>query len=287
MKYKIDSAKTGFPGDALKTYFQQLSNACQAHGTDFIVIGAFARDLILEQVFGDRGGTITEDIDIAVALTDWQQYDAVIALMEKDFGLHRSKRVAHEYFTSQGLKTDIVPFGEIEQNHRISFPSSPGKAMNMMGFNEVMAHSLIVRIDDEVDIKIPSVAGIILIKLMAWNDRQPDRYGLKHIRDIGLLIDGYFDANLDLIYDDPVHVEIDEEMNGEFLHQQMSAGIIGRQINTILKGNQIAREELSKILRKVLETKGEHDLINSLATVLRITYAESKRVVATLAKFMA
>jgi predicted nucleotidyltransferase len=53
----------------------------------FFVVGAFARDLILHHSHGVSTGRATEDIDLAVEVSDWKDYETLKSdlLLTKDF----------------------------------------------------------------------------------------------------------------------------------------------------------------------------------------------------------
>lgn len=286
MKYAVNSSKTGFDGEALKAYFRLLTEVCERHNTSYFVVGAFVRDLILEQIYGDRGGVETHDIDVAIYLEDWGQYAAIVKELCDDHGFERMPYAAHAYITPAGIQTDIVPYGLIEDNRRVTFPDSPGKAMNMLGFQEIIAHAHDVVIDDEVEIKIPPVEGIILIKLFAWNDRKGGRWAGKHITDIGLLIDGYHDANLEAIYDHPALAEVETEMGEEFLHQELSAGIIASWLKPIVDGSPQLKMELQLILDEVQDGGDNHLVIVGLSQVFRSSVADAQKTFTIFKKFL-
>lgn len=286
MKYAVNSSKTGFDGEALKAYFRLLTEVCERHNTSYFVVGAFVRDLILEQIYGDRGGVETHDIDVAIYLEDWGQYAAIVKELCDDHGFARMPYAAHAYITPAGIQTDMVPYGLIEDNRRVTFPDSPGKAMNMLGFQEIIAHAHDVVIDDEVEIKIPPVEGIILIKLFAWNDRKGGRWAGKHITDIGLLIDGYHDANLEAIYDHPALAEVETEMGEEFLHQALSAGIIASQLKPIVDGSPQLKKELQLILDEVQHGGDNHPVIVGLSQTFRSSVADAQKTFTIFKKFL-
>lgn len=286
MKYAVNSSKTGFDGEALKTYFRLLTEVCERHSTSYFVVGAFVRDLILEQVYGDRGGVETHDIDVAIYLENWEQYTAIVKELCGDYGFERMPYAAHAYITPAGIQTDIVPYGLIEDNRRVTFPDSPGKAMNMLGFQEIISHAHEVVIDGDVAIKIPPVEGVILIKLFAWNDRKGGRWADKHVTDIGLLMDGYHDANLDIIYDHPALAEVEAEMGEEFLHQSLSAGIIASRLKPIVDGSPQLRKELLLILNEVMEGGDNHPVIVGLSQVFKTSVADAQKVFAIFNKFL-
>ena len=51
MKFEIDSSKVSFDGQGFKTFFEIINGVCEKYGFSYFVIGAFARDIILENIF--------------------------------------------------------------------------------------------------------------------------------------------------------------------------------------------------------------------------------------------
>jgi predicted nucleotidyltransferase len=65
MSYKISSEKIEHP--LLKPLLEELIPFFEKEGVKFFVIGATARDIILE-INGEQSGRRTQDIDIAITL---------------------------------------------------------------------------------------------------------------------------------------------------------------------------------------------------------------------------
>lgn len=285
MRYKIDSAKTAFAGEVLIRFFRVLESVCAAQETTYFVVGAFVRDIILEQIYGDQGGIETKDVDVAVYLQDWSQFDKVVTDLVANHGFVRERGMAHAFRTPDGLLTDIVPYGSIEVNRRISFPGSESRSMNMLGFREVVKFAHEIEIDEAVTIKIPPVEGIVLIKLFAWKDRGGACH-LKDITDIGLLIDGYFDANLESIYERTDQEEIDSFAGEPFLHQALSAGVIARRIKPMISESPQLVAELSDLLELIEQQGTEHPVVLRLGKVFRSSSEDAARVMRTFTHFI-
>lgn len=56
MRYKIDSRHLAFSGEGVVNYFQLLNAAAKRLNTDYLVVGAFARDLLLSHLLGAKPG---------------------------------------------------------------------------------------------------------------------------------------------------------------------------------------------------------------------------------------
>ena len=98
-----------------------------------------------------------------------------------DFPSHLYKADAHKIHKLSRVdaeggrwEIDIVPFGEIADNdHNISWPPEQDVVMNVLGFSEAFEHALDVHISEDPSIVIPvaSPAGMCLLKLVSWLDR--------------------------------------------------------------------------------------------------------------------
>ncbi len=87
----------------------------------FFIVGATARDFILEHCHNIKSPRMTKDIDLGVEVADWDQFnklsDALLAT--GTFSATREKQRLH----SGDIFIDIVPFGPItDENKKISGP---------------------------------------------------------------------------------------------------------------------------------------------------------------------
>lgn len=71
MSYKINSDKLAHP--LLKPILKELDNYFNKSGIQFFVIGATARDIVME-IHNEKSGRLTHDLDIAIAISNWDQY---------------------------------------------------------------------------------------------------------------------------------------------------------------------------------------------------------------------
>ncbi|WP_052415087.1 hypothetical protein [Jejuia pallidilutea] len=74
MSYSISSKKFNHP--LLKPILQELTDYFKTSGISFFVIGATARDIIME-LHDESSGRLTHDLDIAITINDWEQYKTV------------------------------------------------------------------------------------------------------------------------------------------------------------------------------------------------------------------
>jgi len=268
MKYEIDSKALAFSGSEVVEFFEVINEICQKRNTNYIVVGAFARDLILHNIFGKKAGIETRDIDLGIALADWDSYRLVVADLTTRFG-YRQGKYPHEFISPNGLLTDILPYGVVENARSISFPRVDNLRINMMGFSEAWKTRLTINLDRRIEFCIPSPEGIILLKLMAWKDRTPSPVALKHVTDIAMILDEYFDACVDQVARDPVFADA-FDLSGEPVELHwFSAVVVGRKIEKMIRLFPETRSALIEVFDAILERGKEQLFLEKMNEVFK------------------
>jgi predicted nucleotidyltransferase len=157
----------------------------------FFVVGAFARDLILNTLYGIAVKRATEDIDCGIQVQSWEQFEQLKASLIETGHFNPDEKQQQRLKYRDQVKIDIVPFGAIEENGVIVWPDEE-TVMITLGFDEAYKDTITVRLAEDVEISICSLAGLALMKLIAWNDRR-FQYR-KDAQDLGLLMMTYLDA---------------------------------------------------------------------------------------------
>jgi len=142
-----------------------------------MLVGATARDILLSHVFGLPTRRATYDIDFAVAVRDWGQFDALKARLVAR-GNFRTEGAAQQRLYYRGehetreFPLDLVPFGGISQEtHQVAWPPDMKVVMNVAGYDEVLTAADTVTVAPGVDATVVSLAGLAILKLVAWSDR--------------------------------------------------------------------------------------------------------------------
>lgn len=165
---KIDNATVNL--------YQIVANVADRLRIPFIVVGASARDIVLHYGHGANIERATTDVDVGVYVPDWSAFNALKqALLDKGFATTEAE---HRLISPGDVQVDIIPFGEIEDDQaKIAWPPQGNWVMNMRGFQEALGHADIVRIQDTppVDIPVATPQGLVVLKLIAWLDRSPDK----------------------------------------------------------------------------------------------------------------
>ncbi|ROR83160.1 Predicted nucleotidyltransferase [Plantibacter flavus] len=144
---------------------QELPTFVRA-GSQILVIGAQARDII-HSALGHRSALrSTDDLDLAIVVSDWDHYLAII----EDRPAIGQNGIR---FRIAGFPVDIMPFGGVEQPKGTVTPPPRVDGMNVFGFEAVRTQSAEVLMPSGDSVRIPQPAGYAALKLRAWLDRAP------------------------------------------------------------------------------------------------------------------
>ena len=61
----------------LASVVQALQSVAQALGIDYFLMGAAARDLMLQHAHNIAPSRLTEDVDFAVSVADWSSFESL------------------------------------------------------------------------------------------------------------------------------------------------------------------------------------------------------------------
>lgn len=100
------------------------------------------------------------------------------------------------------LPVDLVPFhGVTQSDQKIAWPPEGEFVMNVAGFEEALASALLIEAEANLAVRVTSIPGLIVLKLIAWLDRKVTNN--KDAADIFTLLSMYASAgNENRIYDE-------------------------------------------------------------------------------------
>jgi predicted nucleotidyltransferase len=145
-------------------------------GIDYLVVGAAARNIQSLALLGRLPPRDTNDVDIAVAVDGWEQYRTLVSGLTPTRGAHR--------FLLDGAPVDIVPYGGVQDaDGTVLLPDD--HRVTVVGLAEVRAGADLARLparvadgpadstdaDQALVVPVPTVAGLVALKLLAWGDR--------------------------------------------------------------------------------------------------------------------
>ena len=223
------------------------------------VIGAAARDLIFEYIYEAEIRRKTEDIDFGIAVESWTHYESLKNyLIETGKFKDDPKNEQRIRWKTGGaeMKIDLVPFGGVENPEgEIAFPPDGDFVMSTIGFAEAFADSILLEIDEKLTVKIASLAGIVLLKFIAYNDRPTQRR--RDTQDIFFIAKNYLDAgNDDRLYETDADL-----LDDNFNYETAGARILGRDLKSILTA------ETKTIIAKLLTDESSGGSLEKFADI--------------------
>jgi predicted nucleotidyltransferase len=230
----------------------------------FFVVGAMARAIVLEHCYGIRPGRTTRDLDIGVEVANWEEFQQLSTKLVAT-GEFAETSKPHE------LRTDfcqlhIVPFGGISRDQRtIRWPPEHAVVMTIVGFEEAYESAMVIRLSDKplLEVKMPTIPGMALMKLISWNDRYPERP--KDAEDLLFLINHYAEAG----NDERLYKEEAELLQAESF-DLVIAGIrlLGFDMATIAKDS--TRKTVVNILEDETKNHSKYRLVRDMTKGARL-----------------
>jgi predicted nucleotidyltransferase len=212
---------------------------------DFYIVGAVARDI---RMGGFAHTRKTNDVDIAIRVGDEEEYNALKAALiaTGNFTAHDTEAIKLYY--KQAIELDLLPFGEIEGiNREITLHEPRLFSINMPGFSEAFPFTDVVKLEDIGGLKVCSLEGLVLLKLIAYDDR-PER--TKDVSDIDHMLQYFFEINEDNIYDDHYDLmTLYDEKERDYL-QMVGAHVVGRKLKKIIGRDGKLLDRVTRILRR-------------------------------------
>ncbi|OIP56193.1 MAG: hypothetical protein AUK34_11675 [Ignavibacteria bacterium CG2_30_36_16] len=236
MRKKLHDISQKIDGLTLEI-LKKIKNITDTLKIDFFIIGATVRDMILYYVYGIRVYRATNDIDFAVRIKSWDEYELLLGGIEKA-GFVKSESILHR-FTYRGMIIDFIPFGEVSvDGSTITWPDKDATELNVIGFDDAYANTedIIIQTDPKTVIKAASVVSLVTLKIFSWNSRSVDLRS-KDAKDLYLIITTYLNAgNEERLYDhqDIVDLAVDYELSGAMLLGKDIAKAVTNKIHTAL-----------------------------------------------------
>jgi predicted nucleotidyltransferase len=224
MKIMLNFSFKDFDSDELSTLFAALKRTFDAADVPFYLIGARARDVWF---LPEKKSRITRDVDWIAASEEDTIFTEIRVQLIKNERFTETQN-PYSLLSPEGMTVDLMPFIQ-------------NKDRSLEGLKEVFERGTEgVLFDNAAIYQVATLPAIVLLKLIAWDDR-PD-YRLKDLGDIALIFDNYFDLSSDDIYDNHNDLFGDIELN------EIAAHVIGRKIKYIIGDSIDLKTRLSHIL---------------------------------------
>lgn len=248
-----------FTHPLLKPILLELTGYFKQAGISFFVIGATARDIAME-LYNEKSGRLTHDLDIVITVNDWEQWQK----FEKDIvsldNFTKDKSQKQRFLYKEKFQLDIVPFGDImKQDSKIFWPPDEEIATSVLGFKAADDSAIPVQIDGEIEIKVATLSGIFILKIIAWKDRNQNNN--KDADDMGFIQQNYLSIHEEraaTLYYDEVYLP------EPFRQTTASAILLAKDIKELLKSHTETQKTILETLNEEVNKKEESTLINQI-----------------------
>ena len=142
MTYTLKREELG--NGLLASVLEALAKAYKEIGAEVYVVGAAARDLGLKLLGAGSAPRRTMDLDVAVLLEKWDEYERLTEILIKDGFVKAPEKQRFYYCGIENVRyeVDIVPFGDIAQEEMVAWPpeGNPGTiSLDVSTFDQTVA----------------------------------------------------------------------------------------------------------------------------------------------------
>lgn len=240
--------------EGLQKPLQEISKTCRGLGIDFFIVGAIARNIWLAA--NDEKASGTKDIDFGVYVPNKEIYINLRSALIENYGYTLVESNAFCLIDSDGRQIDLLPFGEIEEYGEVTLE---GKGLNLVrldGFKEAfVAGSIDVEIGED-QYRSCSIPGVVLLKMIAFDDR-PERR-IKDIIDINSICLVYPLIESNHIWEEHSDLYGNEELE----HFDVGMIVLGREIAKLIASNKELNLRVRSIIEKAIS--GESTFLTNM-----------------------
>ncbi|MEL6864734.1 MAG: hypothetical protein AAFP19_09950 [Bacteroidota bacterium] len=228
----------------------------------YFVVGAFARDIaLLARGYDEQPIRKTNDLDLAVMVANFEEFEHLKARINSssvDFTPHTSE--PYRILFKKKYELDLLPFGQIEdEKGDVTLIAKKTVVLNMPGFSNAYFAVETVETDQGFNLKVSSLPGIVLLKLIAWNDRPAERR--KDIEDISYIIKNLYLLEIEQIANEDSDIlDLLEEFDPELFTYAVAARYLGRKIRLMLKNDKALYSKVQKILEENIQDIEKSDM---------------------------
>ena len=245
----------------ISSLLTDLEEGFAKFGLDYYLVGATARDVWISGIHFKRPGRATKDVDFAVLINDKGVYEQLKAYLIKEKGFLPSTENAFVLIYKERMQVDLLPFGAIEDaDRKVTVEGTGYTTVHVPGFAEIYSTGLPeMDLEGKHQFKFCTLQGIVILKLLAWNDRPEKRRD--DILDISDILHHYFSMQDNEIWEN--HFDLFTGDNTDLLH--VAARVMGREMRKIV----IKDDTLFHLIDGILERNSadvDHSDIGAIMT---------------------
>ncbi|MFX1672563.1 nucleotidyl transferase AbiEii/AbiGii toxin family protein [Paraburkholderia sp. A2WS-5] len=223
-----------------------MDRVARLSNLQYFVVGATARDILMYHLHGFPLNRASPDIDFAMAIESWPAFEALRTALLGEPAFRPDGKIVHRLHYSppvgEGFPVDLVPFGGVEISpSQVAWPPDMAIVMNVAGYAEALDSAVTVRIADRCEIRVASIPGLVMTKLIAWLDR--GQSNPKDAVDFRYLLENYATAgNADRLYGE----ELPLLAACDYAFERAGPRLLGMDIASIASAR--SRQQIARIL---------------------------------------
>jgi predicted nucleotidyltransferase len=216
-------------------------------GLEPLLVGATARDLLLVHVFEQPVRRATLDVDFAVALASWEQFEALKEELISGHGFQDKPRQKQRLIyggegEGKGMTIDLVPFGGLQMDdNTVAWPPEMDVLMTVTGYAEAQQAAVAVELAPGHQVKVASLPALAILKVFAWSDRGHRTLGRDAI-DLLTLLRSYGEAGNSDRMTDPDQA-LDKYLALDCSDERTGTWLLGRDCALLAEGATLAEAQ--------------------------------------------
>jgi len=249
---------SGKISESIISIYAMIAEVARQNKVPFFIIGASARDIVFEHVYGIKAPRATRDIDLAIHIATWDDFTQLKNQLIET-GYFSSTNMAQRLLYQNDIPIDLVPFGAIEINGNINWPPDFSIKMSAIGFDEAYKTTMLIRFRDNpaLDIHVIMPAALVILKLMAWKERR--HQNSKDALDLVFLLTEYINAdNIERVSEEHHDLLLEDDFDYEIC----SARLMGRDIATI--ASLTTKQAIDKLLAGETVEQAQYNLVEAM-----------------------
>lgn len=249
--------------------FKLINEVTSANNCAYFLIGAKARDILLEYFGKNEAQRATLDTDMAICCKNWNEFYKIKNIFIQTADFIADKKHEHRVVSAKFGYLDILPFEDIkEENPNLKWPPEYDIEFSLIGFDD--AYSSAIEIDiNEVNVKVASPLGLVLLKLFAWISRQAK----KDASDFINIVSNYLDFdNQDRL--DTEHADL--LLEEQFDYVLSGCRLLGRDLKGLSLETQNRLKEffdnkllMDKLAISITQPQIDYDLAVSMLEMIK------------------
>lgn len=247
---------------------EALERGFKKFDIDFYLVGAVARDVWMRAINDIAPKRTTGDIDFAVLINNTGTYEDLKDYLTEEEGFRSYHGNSFVLLWKNGQQVDLLPFGSIEQDGRVSIEGTGLTTLHVVGFKEVYEAGLPeLELENNQKFKFCTIPGIVLLKLIAWDDRPEVR--TSDIHDISDILLNYFEMFSDHIFEN--HNDLFGESDDDDFLTMVAVQVLGREVGKIAGRNKALTDRVMRIIRENTESASTSKIAAIMANFLKNT----------------